>query len=66
MAIVRYLPGEVATGRGAYALVGHYGEPTGVAMWREAGERLPLVTAEVEYPLWFVFVVDVTEMAAAA
>jgi hypothetical protein len=56
MAIMRYLPGEVAPDRGAYGLVGHYGEPTGVAVWREQGERLPLVTAEVEYPLWFVSV----------
>ena len=66
MAIVRYLPGEVVPGRGAYALVGHYGEPTGVAVWREAGERLPLVSAGVEYPLWFFFVAESMEIAEAA
>jgi hypothetical protein len=64
--IRRYEPGETALARGTYALVGHYGEPTGVAMWREAGEELPVVTAEVEYPIWFVLVGIPDEIAQAA
>jgi hypothetical protein len=38
-----------------YVLVGHYGEPAGVAVWFNAGEKFPLavVDAEVEHPLWY-------------
>jgi hypothetical protein len=66
MAISRYEPGTIVSDRGAYALVGHYGEPTGVTVWREAGECLPLVSAGVEYPLWFFLVVDAMENVEAA
>jgi hypothetical protein len=56
MPIVRSQPGEVARFSSTYALVGHYGEPVGVAVWRNAGERLPLVAVAVEHepPVWYV------------
>ena len=59
MPIIRHLPGEVVPWTGTYALVGHYGEHTGVSVWLHAEERLPLVlvAADVEYPVWF-FLID--------
>jgi hypothetical protein len=43
-----------------YALVGHYGEPIGVAAWFDKGAKLPLavVSEEIAYPLWFVQIGD--------
>lgn len=52
--VLRLAPGECAPWEGTYVLVGHYGEPTGVAQWFEKGAQLPLAAAEVEYPLWYV------------
>jgi hypothetical protein len=66
MPIRRHLPGEVAPGTGSYALVGHYGEPSGVAVWRDGGERLPLVSADLEHPLWFFLVDEIMEVAKVA
>jgi hypothetical protein len=56
MAIWRHEPGVRAPGDGMYALVGHYGEPTGFAVWCNAGDQLPLsaVAEDVATPLWFV------------
>lgn len=60
MAIYRYKPGEVTPRSGMYALVGHYGEPIGVAAWFDKGAKLPLavVSEEIAYPLWFVQIGD--------
>jgi hypothetical protein len=53
----RHEPGEIVSFTTQYALVGHYGEPTMVALWLNAGERLPLATAsDVEPPIWYVTV----------
>jgi hypothetical protein len=60
MALVRYEPGVAAPGNGMYVLVGHYGEPVGVAQWFDADAKFPLaaVTAEVAQPLWYVQIGD--------
>jgi hypothetical protein len=53
----RHEPLELARFSAMYAVVGCDGEPAGVAMWFNAGERLPLITvADVEPPLWYVMV----------
>ena len=65
--IQRNEPGEVARFSTTYAVVGHYGESSGIAMWRNAGERLPFVIAtDVEPPVWYVTVgiIAVIEQAA--
>lgn len=56
MALLRYQPGAVTPGDGMYVLVGHYGEPVGVAVWFNTGDKFPLavVDAEVAHPLWYV------------
>lgn len=55
MTIVRHFPGDEAPWSGTYALVGHYGEETGVTVRRLAGERLPfVVVTNVEQPVWYV------------
>src|SRR5690348_1863627 len=55
-ALLRHEPGVTAPVSGMYGLVGHFGEPAGVAVWFDAGEKLPLavVSVEVEHPLWYV------------
>ena len=60
MALLRYQPGVAAPGDGMYVLVGHYGEPAGVAVWFNAGDKFPLavVDAEVAHPLWYVQIGD--------
>ena len=58
MAILRLTPGEVAPWEGQYALVAEWGESLGFAIWRNAGERLPLITATVTGPVWYVLVGD--------
>lgn len=55
MTILRFAPGDVAPSAGVFALVGHFGEPVGVAIWRDKGEKLPhLMVASTMGPLWFV------------
>ena len=66
MAIVRLGPGEDVPWAGTYALVHEWGEPTGVAIWRDKGERLPLITVAAEGPLWFVLVGTAEEDMQAA
>jgi hypothetical protein len=46
--ILRFQPGVDAPWTGRYALVGHFGEPTGFKVWLDQGQRLPLVTASAE------------------
>lgn len=41
--ILRHEPGEDTPADGMYALVGHYGEATNFSLWRNKGERLPVV-----------------------
>jgi hypothetical protein len=54
MTILRYAPGESAPSAGMYALVGHFGEPIGVAIWCEKGAKLPLAAvAEDIGPIWY-------------
>lgn len=45
MAIHRPPPGSPAPRAGTYALVGHYGEPTGFTVECDQGDRLPLAAA---------------------
>jgi hypothetical protein len=66
MAILRLGPGEEAPRTGCYALVHEWGEATGVSLWREKGERLPLITVSGEGPLWFVLVGTPSENVEAA
>jgi hypothetical protein len=67
MPIVRIEPGGVAPWGGRYALVGHYGEPTDASVWRDAGQRLPLLAGPAELgPFWFVLVEEANEQARVA
>jgi hypothetical protein len=54
--IHRLSPGDPVPWTGTYGLVGHYGEPAGIAQWFDKGVRLPLATGQVEYPVWYAFV----------
>jgi hypothetical protein len=64
--IVRYEPSEIVGFTAQYAVVGHYGESSGVALWINAGERLPLITAiDIEPPVWYVRIDGQLEVTAA-
>lgn len=67
MPVLRLSPGEAAPWEGTYALVGHYGEPLGFALRRNAGEPLPLVAIGVSHepPLWW-HMIDAEAAQAAA
>jgi hypothetical protein len=55
MTILRFAPGDIAPSAGMFALVGHLGEATGISVWRNKGEGLPLIAvAENIGPVWFV------------
>lgn len=55
MTILRYAPGGTPPSAGMFVLVGHFGEATGVSVWRNKGEKLPLITvAEDIGPFWYV------------
>lgn len=55
MTILRYASGDTTPSAGMFALVGHFGETTGVSVWRNEGEKLPLIAvAEDIGPFWFV------------
>ena len=60
MVVHRQEAGDEVPADGMYALVGHYGEAAGIAVWRRKGERLPLVivSEHLETPLWFVRVAN--------
>lgn len=65
--IVRYPPGSKAPVADTYALVGHYGESTGFAIWRDQDETLPLVAVAADLgPLWYVPVAKAMTDAQAA
>jgi hypothetical protein len=68
MAIYRHEPGAATPGNGMYALVGHYGEPTGFAIWCNTGDRLPLtaVAEDVATPLWYVQIGEEASVRSAA
>lgn len=68
MAIVRHEAGGIAPADGTYALVGHYGEASGFAVWCQKGDRLPLaiVGEDIEAPLWFVQVGEETSVRLVA
>jgi len=67
MPIPRFHPGQVAPVSSTYALVGHYGEATNVALWLDAGAQLPFITVAGEYgPFWYVRVDVAHEDARAA
>lgn len=68
MVIVRHERGAIAPRDARYALVGHFGEPTGFIVACRAGEALPLQDGkeEVSRPLWYVEVAEVTVEALAA
>jgi hypothetical protein len=67
MPIIRHAPGEVAPWTGTYALVGHYGECTDLAVLCRAGQRLPVVTVTTDNgPFWFVLVDEANEGTRAA
>jgi hypothetical protein len=68
MVIVRHERGAQAPRDARYALVGHFGEPTGFAVCCNAGEALPLESGddEVVTPLWYVEVgEEASELLAA-
>jgi hypothetical protein len=65
--ILRFAPGESAPSDDMYALVGHFGESIGVAIWCDKGKKLPLaVVAEGKGPIWYCQVgAEITSRAAA-
>lgn len=64
--MVRYEPGGRAPASSTYALVGHYGEATNVALWIDEGDRFPLITVAGEYePFWYIEV-DVAHQGTRA
>lgn len=61
-----YQSGTEAPWPGTYALVRRSGNPCGVSIWRERGDRLPLAVAD-DGPLDYLLVGgEPTEMAIAA
>ena len=68
MPVLLHQPGEVARFSSTYALRGHYGEDLGLAVWCNAGERLPLIVVAVEHeaPASYVLVDDSIEGVRAA
>jgi hypothetical protein len=68
MIIVRHQAGSTAPRDARYALVGHYGEPTGLAVWLRSGMPFPPPPDEVRLdpPLWYVEMTEaaVTQIAA--
>lgn len=61
MAILRLAPGERVQIAGTYALVGHFGEATGIApRWFDVGEHLPFqVVSDTAFgPLWYDRIAD--------
>jgi len=54
--ILRYAPGERAQATDTYALVGHYGEATGIRPVRlDRGQQFPSVEVDADAgPLWYV------------
>jgi len=65
MPVIRYEPGDVAPRDGSYAVTTEW-ETTTVAMWRNKGERLPLLTVAAEGPHWYVLVGVPDEAVQAA
>jgi hypothetical protein len=68
MAIPRNAPGERVQFSDRYALVGHYGEATGIRPVRlNRGEQFPPVEVDVDAgPLWYVRLYEAAEVALAA
>ena len=46
----RYKPGDIARYTTAYLIVSNNGETPGIALWINAGERLPPITAPCIQP----------------
>ena len=67
MTILRYAPGDTTPSAGMFVLVGHFGEATGVSVWRDKDEKLPFITvAEDTGPFWFVRIGDEVPSRRAA
>ena len=68
MPVIRSQPGEIARFSSTYVLRGHYGEDLGLAVWCNAGERLPLTAVAVEHeaPACFIPVDESAEVIQAA
>jgi hypothetical protein len=67
MTILRYAPGDSAPSAGMYALVGHFGEKAGVAIWRDQGTKLPFAVAMEDIaPLWYIKVGEELPVSRAA
>jgi hypothetical protein len=67
MTILRYAPGDKAPSAGVFALVGHFGEATGVSVWRNKGDTLPHMTlAEDIGPFWFIQIGEESSSSLAA
>lgn len=62
---LRNKPGDAVKIAGSYVLTNRNGECLGIAVWREAGERLPVAVA-AEGPVRYVLVAYATETAQAA
>lgn len=56
MVLVRNEPGGLVPVDDLYVLVGHYGEPTNLVVWRQQGERFPAAAGadDVVAPVSFV------------
>jgi hypothetical protein len=66
--VIRSAPGERVQISDQYALVGHYGEATGIApKWLDKGEQFPLLGVSSDAgPLWYVRLYKSAEAALAA
>jgi hypothetical protein len=60
-----YQPGDAVRIAGSYVLTSRNGKCLGIAVWREAGERLPVAVA-AEGPVRYVLVASANETARAA
>jgi hypothetical protein len=66
MPILRFKPGDIAPASSTYALVGHYGEATNVALWINEGDQLPFITVAGEYGRFWYVRVDVAHEGTRA
>jgi hypothetical protein len=68
MAVLRNAPGERAKVSDRYALVGHYGEATGIRpIWLNRGDQFPRIEVDIDAgPLWYVRLYEAAEVALAA
>lgn len=67
MPILRFTAGEIVPYDGTFAIVGHFGEATDVALGLNKGERFPLITIAADFgSLWFVQMDEANQAAGTA